>query len=137
VGGHGGGDQKSLRSRSRATLSPPGFCYYHYWFNGRRLLEKPLEGVLAAGRPDFRFCLCWANEHRTRVWDGGDRELLMEQRYGQADDAAHMRSLLRVFADRRYIRVGGRPLFIVYSCRRGKWAEQGARTRVMLTARRP
>src|SRR5216684_380935 len=48
-----------------------GFCYYHSWFNGRRILERPFTEVLTSGKPDFPFCLCWANENWTRVWDGG------------------------------------------------------------------
>lgn len=91
-----------------------GFCYYHYWFNGRRLLNRPFDEVLASGRPDFPFCLCWANENWTRRWDGADHELLMSQQYSAADDRAHIEHLLPAFEDRRYVRVDGKPLFLVY-----------------------
>jgi hypothetical protein len=91
-----------------------GFCYYHYWFNGRRLLERPFEEVLASGKPDLPFCLCWANENWTRRWDGRDKEVLLEQHYCEQDDREHLRSLAAAFRDPRYIRVGGRPLFLVY-----------------------
>ena len=91
-----------------------GFCYYHYWFNGHRLLNRPLDDLLASGKPDFPFCLCWANENWTRAWDGKQREVLMEQKYGVADDLAHIEMLLSFFADPRYIRIHGKPLFIVY-----------------------
>jgi lipopolysaccharide biosynthesis protein len=91
-----------------------GFCYYHYWFHGRRLLQEVVDQVLASGQPDFPFCLCWANENWTRTWDGGDREVLVEQTYSEADDLNHIRWLIQVFRDPRYIRVGGRPLLLVY-----------------------
>jgi lipopolysaccharide biosynthesis protein len=91
-----------------------GFCYYHYWFGGRRLLERPFAEVLASGEPDFPFALCWANENWTRVWDGGDQEVLLQQQYSPADDLAHIRALAPAFADPRYIRVDGKPLFLVY-----------------------
>jgi len=91
-----------------------GFCYYHYWFNGRRILERPFNEVLASGRPDFPFCLCWANENWTRIWDGGERNVLLEQKYSHEDDRAHIQSLLPTFKDPRYIRVNGKPLFLVY-----------------------
>ncbi len=91
-----------------------GFCYYHYWFNGRRLLERPFNEVLASGSPDLPFCLCWANENWTRIWDGGNRHLLIEQRYDADDDIAHIESLIPAFNDPRYIRVQGKPLFIIY-----------------------
>ena len=90
------------------------FCYYHYWFGGRRLLEQPLDAVLASGKPDFPFCVCWANENWTRRWDGLDREILMAQRYSASDACALIDSLLPLFRDRRYVRVDGRPLLVVY-----------------------
>jgi len=92
-----------------------GFCLYHYWFNGRLLLEKPLEQMLESGEPDFPFCLCWANENWTRRWDGRDREILVAQDYGAYDAAEHLRYLAAAFRDRRCIRVDGRPLFLLYN----------------------
>ena len=91
-----------------------GFCYYHYWFEGRRLLERPFDEVLRSGEPDFPFCLCWANENWTSAWDGKAREILIRQTYSPDDDLAHIRWLGAAFSDRRYIRVGGKPLLLVY-----------------------
>jgi lipopolysaccharide biosynthesis protein len=91
-----------------------GFCYYHYWFNGRRVLERPFNEVLKSGKPDFPFCLCWANENWTRVWDGGEKNVLLEQKYSYEDDLAHIESLIPAFRDDRYIRVDNKPLFLVY-----------------------
>jgi lipopolysaccharide biosynthesis protein len=91
------------------------FCYYHYWFHGRRVLERPFDEVLATGRPDFPFCLCWANEAWTRNWDGSERDILIPQHYSDEDDRAHIRWLIRAFQDERYVRVGGRPLLMVYN----------------------
>ncbi|KRE62286.1 glycoside hydrolase family 99-like domain-containing protein [Nostocoides sp. Soil756] len=89
-----------------------GFVYYHYWFSGTRLLNRPFDDVRTSGEPNFPFALCWANESWTRAWDGRSRHVLMEQRYD--DDRAHARWLSEAFADPRYIRVDGKPLFIVY-----------------------
>jgi SAM-dependent methyltransferase len=91
-----------------------GFCYYHYWFGGHRLLERPLNDVLELGQPDFPFCICWANENWTRRWDGLESAVLMAQKHSDEDDAAFIRSLLPTLKDRRYIRINGRPLVIVY-----------------------
>ncbi|MGH9586930.1 MAG: glycoside hydrolase family 99-like domain-containing protein, partial [Acidobacteriaceae bacterium] len=91
-----------------------GFCYYHYWFNGKRLLERPFTEVLASKRPEFPFCLCWANENWTRRWDGQSQDVLMAQHYSPEGDRAMIRELLPAFRDPRYIRVRGRPLFLVY-----------------------
>jgi GNAT superfamily N-acetyltransferase len=90
------------------------FCYWHYWFDGRRLLHRPFDEVLASGEPSLPFCLCWANENWTRRWDGQDAEVIVAQRYSADDDAAHARWLVRAFADPRYLRIDGQPLFLVY-----------------------
>ena len=90
------------------------FCYYHYWFSGRRVLQRPVDEIVASGAPDFPFCLCWANEDWTRAWDGRSGEVLLRQHYSDADDRAHIRHLLPILMDRRYLRVGGRPVLLVY-----------------------
>ncbi len=92
-----------------------GFCYYHYWFAGRRVLNRPFDAVLASGEPDFPFMLCWANENWTRAWDGGDREVLLAQSCSRADTVAHAHHLAPALADPRHIRVGTRPVFAVYN----------------------
>lgn len=91
-----------------------GFCYYHYWFNGQRVLERPLDEVLKLGKPDFPFCVCWANENWTRSWDGLFREVLLEQKYSSEDDLAHIRHLIPIMGDGRYIQIEGKPLLLVY-----------------------
>ncbi len=97
-----------------------GFCYYHYWFgNGRRQLERPFEEVLRSGRPDFPFCLCWANETwHTKFWnkDGSvSKRPLMKQEYpGEEDILRHFECVLPALLDSRYIRVDGKPLFVIY-----------------------
>lgn len=91
-----------------------GFCYYHYWFNGKRLLERPFNEVLSSGKPDFPFCLCWANENWTRRWDGKNEEVLLCQKYSFKDDKLHINYLSKCFVDKRYIRIDNKPLFLVY-----------------------
>ena len=95
-----------------------GFCYYHYWFSGRRLLEQPFDAVRSTGEPEIPFCLCWANEDWSRRWDGSSRSVLVKQTYSPEDDRAHIRWLIGAFGDRRYIRHHGRPLFLVYRASR-------------------
>lgn len=92
-----------------------GFCYYHYWFAGRQLLEKPFNAVLRRGAPDFPFCLAWANDPWTRTWDGGDKDVLMPQAYGDRSDwEQHYRYLENAFRDPRYISVDGCPMLLIY-----------------------
>ncbi|MDO9235781.1 MAG: glycoside hydrolase family 99-like domain-containing protein [Aquabacterium sp.] len=92
------------------------FCYYHYWFgNGRQLLERPFEEVVASGEPEFPFCLCWANETWSGIWHGSPNRILMQQEYpGPEDDQKHFETLLPAFKDRRYLRVDGKPVFLIY-----------------------
>lgn len=91
-----------------------GFCFYHYWFDSKRVLEKPMERLLADSSLDFPFCLMWANENWTRTWDGSDKEIILAQNYREEDDAAFVDDLARHMKDPRYIRVGDRPLFFIY-----------------------
>lgn len=101
------------------TYGVEGFCYWHYWFgNGRQLLQRPFQEVLASGQPDFPFCLSWANHS----WEDkqfskeGTHQVLMEQLYpGETDEIAHFNTLLPAFKDHRYIQVDGKPLFMVYA----------------------
>jgi hypothetical protein len=91
------------------------FCYYHYWFAGRRILERPFNEVLRSGEPDFPFCLCWANQTWSGIWHGAPKRVLIEQTYpGRADHEEHFRALLPAFADPRYIRLDGKPIFLIY-----------------------
>ncbi len=93
-----------------------GFIYYHYWFNGKRLLEKPVEMLLDLPEANREFCLCWANEPWTRAWDGKNHQILMEQTFGgEPDWQAHIDYLIPFFQDSRYIRLDGHPLFFVYT----------------------
>ena len=92
-----------------------GFCYYHYWFNGKLLMERPVNEILKSGEPDFPFMLCWANENWTRNWDGGHTEILIEQKYCHEDDCDHIRWLCQnVFQDKRYIKIDNKPVFGFY-----------------------
>jgi len=91
-----------------------GFCFYHYWFDGQRVLDTPVERLLKDSTLDFPFALMWANENWTRTWDGHDREVILQQNYRPEDDAPFIDDLCHHFADPRYIRIDGRPLFFIY-----------------------
>ena len=96
------------------TYGIHGFCYYHYWFNGKRMLYEPLDRKLQNPKEDFPFMLCWANENWTRVWDGSESEILLKQEYSVEDDLNHVNQLISYFKDDRYIKVDGKPIFIIY-----------------------
>lgn len=91
-----------------------GFCYYHYWFNGKKIMERPVEAMLANPAEDFPFMLCWANENWHRNWEGGFNKVLISQDYSEEDDIEHFRYLLSYFKDPRYIRVNGSPVICIY-----------------------
>ncbi len=91
-----------------------GFVFYHYWFNGKRLLDGPLNLLLADTAIDMPFCVMWANENFTRRWDGLEREILLAQEYREGDDPELIEGFLKLFADARYIRIDGRPLLMIY-----------------------
>ncbi|HNS17400.1 MAG TPA: glycoside hydrolase family 99-like domain-containing protein [Bacteroidales bacterium] len=93
-----------------------GFCYWHYWFGGgKTLLERPLREVLASGKPDFPFCVAWANQSWTGKWHGLNDQIIVEQTYpGRDDDEKHFYHLLPAFEDARYIKIRSKPLVFVY-----------------------
>lgn len=92
-----------------------GFCIYHYWFNGKLLLEKPAELLLANKDIDVRYCFSWANEPWARTWDGKNHQVLMSQTYGDRPEwTEHFNYLLPFFKDERYIKIDGKPMFLIY-----------------------
>lgn len=91
-----------------------GFAFYHYWFQGKRLLNLPIDNMLNLGKPDFPFCFIWANEPWSKRWDGSENEIIQEQTYSEEDDLNHIKFLIPIFKDKRYIRVNGKPLFAIY-----------------------
>lgn len=95
-----------------------GFCYWHYWFgNGKRLLQRPFNEVLQSGKPDFPFCLAWANHSwKTSTWENGGKDrMIVEQRYlGEEDYTMHFQEVLPSFRDKRYITIEDKPLFAIF-----------------------
>jgi glycosyltransferase involved in cell wall biosynthesis len=91
-----------------------GFVFHFYWFNRQRLLDAPLQALLADETLVFPFCVSWANENWTRRWDGLEREVLLAQEYRESDDEALIACFAGLFADHRYIRINGRPLLMIY-----------------------
>ena len=91
-----------------------GFAFYYYWFSGKKLMEKPVYNYLHNPELDFPFSITWANENWSKRWDGGNREVLMEQHFTVEDFPKLAADLLEFFKDSRYIRINGRPLFTVY-----------------------
>jgi len=92
-----------------------GFCFYFYWFSGKRLLEKPLDLFLEHPEIDINFCLCWANENWTRRWDGQDNEILIKQDYTDDDTFKFIKDIQKYINDKRYIKIDGVPVLLVYN----------------------
>jgi lipopolysaccharide biosynthesis protein len=108
-------EARGAQARLAAEHGIGGFCYWHYWFGGKRLLERPFSEVVTSGEPDFPFCLGWANESWTGVWHGAPNRILMEQVYpGRDDEERHFHAVAEAFFDKRYLTVDGKPIFYVY-----------------------
>ena len=90
-----------------------GFCFYYYYFAGRKILYKPIE-IFLQSDIDFPFMFLWANENWTKRWDGGNDDVIIAQSHSPDDDLMFIRGLLPVFSDRRYVRVAGKPVLMVY-----------------------
>ncbi len=92
-----------------------GFAYWHYWFAGKQLLERPFNEVLQSGSPNFPFCLAWANETWSGIWHGDPSRILIDQTYpGKEDYESHFYANLNAFLDERYIKINGKPIFYIY-----------------------
>ena len=94
-----------------------GFCFYHYYFCGKKLLEKPIEAYRDRSGETFPYCLIWANQSWMRTWyrAGTKKIVLQQQNYGRAADwEAHFYYLLDFFKDERYIKIDGKPVYVIY-----------------------
>ena len=107
-------DTRFAQAEMAKRYGVTGFCYYHYWFNSKTLLDFPLQEKLRDIEDDFPFCICWANENWTRAWDGLDRQILIRQQYSNSDDIAHFRHILPIISDKRYIKINGMPMVLIY-----------------------
>ncbi len=106
---------RSQQAQLAAEYGVSAFCYWHYWFAGRRLLERPMNEVLILNEPDHPFCIAWANQTWSGTWHGAPDRILVEQTYpGDEDDLAHFDYLYNVFSDRRYFKVDGKPLLYIF-----------------------
>ena len=91
-----------------------GFSFYYYWFNGKKLMEKPLLNMLNTKEVDIPFCLFWANHNWTRSWDAGNKEVLLEQTYDENTNKRFIDDLMPYFNDERYIRIDNKPVLLIY-----------------------
>lgn len=108
-------EAREMQARMAYSYGIYGFCYYHYWFNGRLLMERPLKEIVESGTPNFPFMICWANENWSRAWDGSENEILIKQDYSIEDDINHINYLLdNIILDKRYITIDERPVIAIY-----------------------
>ena len=113
-------ETRELQAALARDAGIEGFCYWHYWFgNSKQLLERPLNEVVESGKPDYPFCIGWANESwKAKVWSedepNKDRILIDQLYHGEKDNELHFFSLQRAFLDKRYIRVDNKPFFLIY-----------------------
>ena len=107
---------ETIRKQSKMATSfgIEAFCFYYYWFNGKRLMDMPLDKFANDDEIEQDFCIMWANENWTRTWDGHDSEVLIQQDYLESDEDAFIADTSRYMANERYMQVDGRPLFILY-----------------------
>jgi GT2 family glycosyltransferase/2-polyprenyl-3-methyl-5-hydroxy-6-metoxy-1,4-benzoquinol methylase len=118
-----------------ASYGIDGFCYYYYWFDGHRLLDRPLKRLLDPKRPAHPFCLCWANENWTRRWDGKDDDILMAQNHSPEDDLAVLNDIAKYMRNPAYIRIRDKYMVLVYrtdlfpdfAATAGRWREEARR----------
>lgn len=91
-----------------------GFCFYYYWFSGKRVLEKPVDSFLRHKEWDFNFMICWANENWTKRWDGQDNEVILKQKSAKEDPLKFIKDVEPILLDKRYIRLDNKPVLVVY-----------------------
>lgn len=104
------------QARMASEYGVDGFCYYHYWFEGKLLLEKPMENMLKNPKVDLPFCICWANETWARTWDGKEQDVLIKQNYKETEEdwKTHFEYFLQFFKDDRYIKHNNKPMLLIY-----------------------
>jgi lipopolysaccharide biosynthesis protein len=107
-------DVREAQASLARAAGVTSFCYWHYWFAGRRLLERPFDEVLSSKAPNFPFFLGWANQSWSGIWHGAPQRILMEQSYPPGDDQAHFNHLLPALSDERYVQRDGRPVLLIF-----------------------
>lgn len=90
------------------------FCFYYYWFSGKKILDQPIRSFLKRNDWDFNFMVCWANENWTKRWDGADKEIIISQKYRRQDPLLFIKDVEKILLDKRYVQVDGKPALVVY-----------------------